>query len=80
MPTRQAGGQALGVLGGLDFNAGQGGTGLFRFDHPGGLTVNIQQVVGISIAGQRKLADGNTTTSVNINSTRILNKPSTSGQ
>lgn len=41
VPARQAGGQALGVFGGLGFDAGQGHALLLGFDDAGGLAVHI---------------------------------------
>ena len=53
-PARQAVGQALGVFVRLGLDAGEGDAFLLGLDHPGGLAVHIEQVVGEAVAGQRE--------------------------
>jgi hypothetical protein len=76
VPARQAIGQALGVFVGLDFDAGEGDALFLGFDHPGSLAVDIQQVIGETVAGfQRELTDGNAPRGVDICLARVAHMP-----
>ncbi len=59
--------QPLSVAVGLNLDSGESHTGLLGFDHPGGFTVNIQQIVSETEAAlQRKFANRNATTGMQV--------------
>ncbi|MDZ7652834.1 MAG: hypothetical protein U5L03_09920 [Burkholderiaceae bacterium] len=76
-PGRQAGGQALGVAGGLDFHAGERGALLLGFDHAGGLAVDVEQVVGGAVAGvELELAQRHAARGLQVGGLVVLDVPS----
>jgi hypothetical protein len=56
-PARQPGGQTLGVFVGLRFNAGEGDAFFLGFDYASGFAVDVEKVIGKTVAGQREFAD-----------------------
>ncbi len=75
MPARQAVGKPLGVLVGLDLDAGEGGAGLLGLDHPGSLAVNVEEVVGEAVTGERKLADRHPARRMDVGGADVLHGP-----
>jgi len=63
----------LNLFCGLDLDPGKGGACLFGFNNSRRLALNIEQVVGASVAGcQRKLADGHAGAGVEIGRFDVL--------
>ena len=74
-------GQPTGVLFGLHLDAGEGFALLLRFDHAHGVAVDVQQVVGRTVAWlQQKLAYGNAAGGLDIDGFRVLHGPARQGE
>ena len=75
-PGGKRGRQALGVLAGLDFDAGKGGAQLLGLDDAGGLAVEVEQVVGKAAAGfEREFAQRHAAGGVDVGLGDVENLP-----
>jgi hypothetical protein len=73
---RQGVGQAGAGLGRLRLDPGEGFAGLLRLDDPGGLAVDVEQVVGDAVAPlQRELAKGHAPAGVDARRVGVLDDP-----
>ena len=74
--SRQRGWQALAVLGRLDLDGAQRGPGLLGFHGANGLAIDVQQIVGLAVAGdQREFPNGDAPSRMEIDRVRILHDP-----
>ncbi len=74
-------GQPTRVLFGLHLDAGEGFALLLRFDHAHGVAVDLQQVVGRTVAWlQQELAYGNAAGGLDIDGFRVLHGPARQGE
>jgi hypothetical protein len=68
--------ETLGVLGGLDLDAGEGGTLPLGLDDPRGAAVDVEQVVGGAVAGcERELTNRHATAGGDVGLFRVTHQP-----
>ena len=69
-------GEAMRVLVGLDLDTGEGMAGRLRLHHPGGLAVDVEEIVGLAMARlQGEIANGDAAAGVDVGAAVVLNQP-----